>query len=90
MARDRPQAISRRLFFGKFATGLRPRHPVRRAASASSARLISACKMPVFFPDFGSMKSPSLAKAITEATAPEFYFDVGRMIATGPKLGSRK
>ena len=46
--------------------------------------------MPVFFPVFGSMKSPSLAKAITEATAPEFCVEVGRMIATGPKLGFRK
>ena len=75
---------------GKSVVEARHRHPVRLAASASSARPISACTMPVFFPVFGSMKSPSLAKAITLATAPEFCVDVGRMIATGPKLGFTK
>jgi len=39
--------------------------------------------MPVFSPVFGSMKSPSLAKAITEATAPEFCVEVGRTRSKG-------
>ena len=42
--------------------------------------------MPVFSPVFGSMKSPSLAKAITEATAPEFCVEVGRTRSKGLTL----
>src|SRR5215467_7201007 len=62
---------------------------VRLALSAASASSMSASTMPVFFPVAGSRKSPSFTKLATEATAPPCGVDVGRMIETGPSLGSR-
>src|SRR4029077_3031639 len=62
----------------------------RRASSASSARLINFATIPVFLPVAGSMKSPSSAKLTTEATAPPWASDVGRIMDTGPNFEFRK
>src|ERR1700730_2884261 len=60
---------------------------LRRASSASSARLINFATIPVFLPVAGSMKSPSSTKLLTAEIAPPPPLSlVGRMIETGPSF----
>src|SRR5258708_39802484 len=63
----------------------------RRASSASSARRRRSSTKPSDLPlTVCPIKRPSAVKPRTAATAPLFLVDVGRIIATGPKLGFRK
>jgi len=78
------------IVFSKFETNSRRRHPVRRAPSAASARLRSACNDAGILPGLWIDEEPVVSKGHHRSNCTGVFVSRSRMIATGPKLGFRK